>query len=190
MAREYSARPLTPGVVTIWYRAPELPLGTRKYTPAVDLWSAGLIVGELLLNAPCLPGETVVEQLSLAVKLQGSPTADDTRALADTGCPDLGRWCREAMPQGRADDLARRFLDRSTEATVAFLGGLLTWDPTARWTASEAPGKGRSGRVRRGRAGVVEGEPERCGQGAAADLPGGQERRGRRRPASAAADCG
>ena len=39
-------------VVTIWYRAPELLLGARHYTPAVDLWAAGCILGELLLLRP------------------------------------------------------------------------------------------------------------------------------------------
>ena len=71
MARAYNPRPLTPGVVTVWYRSPELLLGTKHYTPSVDLWSAGLVLAEMLLSAPCLTGETPLEQLSLIVKLLG-----------------------------------------------------------------------------------------------------------------------
>lgn len=144
MSRPYSRRPLTPGVVTIWYRSPELLLGTQHYTPSVDLWSAGLIIGELLLNEPVLPGETPIQQLALIVKLIGTPTRDDITALADMGCPELVRWQREAMPSGRADNLERRFRGVSSEGTVRFLAGLLRWYPRERWTASEALGKSRS----------------------------------------------
>ena len=144
MAREYSPRPLTPGVVTIWYRAPELLLGAKNYTPAVDIWSAGLVLAELLLSDPCLTGETVIEQLSLIVKLLGTPTPDDMAALSAMGCPELIRWRRESLPQGRVNNLGRRFEAETTKETVNFLSGLLTWDPGARWTATEALGKGRS----------------------------------------------
>ena len=144
MAREYSPRPLTPGVVTIWYRAPELLLGTKSYTQAVDIWSAGLILAELLESTPCLPGETAIEQLSLIVKLLGSPTSEDLAALSALGCPDLIRWRRESLSSGRVDNLERRFLNQTTPETVTVLHGLLKWDPRDRWTATEALGRGRS----------------------------------------------
>ncbi|KAL8717940.1 MAG: hypothetical protein Q9225_004873 [Loekoesia sp. 1 TL-2023] len=144
MARAYSVRPLTPGVVTIWYRAPELLLGTKYYTPAVDIWSAGLVLAELIQSEPCLTGETPIDQLSLIVKLLGSPTPDDLTALSAMGCPDLVRWRRESLASGRADNLERRFLSDSTTETVNLLRGLLAWNPRARWTAAEALGKGRS----------------------------------------------
>ncbi|KAI9881479.1 MAG: hypothetical protein M1830_000042 [Pleopsidium flavum] len=144
MAREYSPRPLTPGVVTIWYRSPELLLGSKHYTPSVDLWSAGLILAELLLSNPCFTGETVVEQLSLIVKLLGTPSPDDMAALSAMGCPELIRWRRESLPHGRVDNLERKFQAETSKETVGFLSGLLKWDPGARWTATEALGRGRS----------------------------------------------
>lgn len=141
MAREYSHRPLTPGVVTIWYRAPELLLGTKHYTLSVDIWSAGLILAELVFSNPCLTGETPLDQLSLIVKLLGSPSTDDLAALSEMGCPELIKWQRESLPSGRADNLERRFLTGTSKETVNFLKGLLKWDPRARWTASEALAK-------------------------------------------------
>jgi cyclin-dependent kinase 10 len=48
------------------------------------------------------------------------------------------------LPQGRVDNLERRFSSETTKETVRFLGGLLRWDPDARWTAMEALGKGRT----------------------------------------------
>ena len=44
-------------VVTIWYRSPELLLGSRHYTPAVDLWAVGCIFAELLSLRPIFKGE-------------------------------------------------------------------------------------------------------------------------------------
>ena len=137
---------MTPGVVTIWYRAPELLLGTKNYTPSVDLWSAGLVLAELLQSAPCLTGETPIEQLSYTVRLLGSPSPDDLAALSQMGCPDLVRWRREEGSTSagrRADNIERKFLEMSTPATVNVLRGLLKWDPHARWTATEALGIGR-----------------------------------------------
>ena len=146
MARTYSPRPLTPGTVTIWYRAPEILLGTKYYTPSIDIWSAGLVLAELLLSTPCLSGETPIEQLSLIVKLLGSPTNFDLGALSEMGCPDLIKWRRESLASGREDNVERRFLTASSPETVVVLRGLVKWNPHARWTAAEAlGGKGRNG---------------------------------------------
>ena len=144
MARPYSPRPLTAGVVTIWYRAPEILLGTKNYTPSIDLWSAGLVLAELLQSAPLLTGENPFEQLSLIVKLLGSPAGDDLATLAAMGCPELINWRRESLASGRADNMERRFLAQTSPETVNFLRGLLTWSPQFRWTAAEALGKGKT----------------------------------------------
>ncbi|XP_074296218.1 putative serine/threonine-protein kinase At1g54610 isoform X3 [Silene latifolia] len=50
--------PLTSRVVTLWYRPPELLLGATHYGVAVDLWSAGCILGELYTGKPIMPGRT------------------------------------------------------------------------------------------------------------------------------------
>lgn len=145
MARSYSARPITPGVVTIWYRSPELLLGTKYYTPSVDIWSAGLVLAELLQSSPCLTGDSEIHQLSLIVKLLGSPTHDDIAALSALSCPQLIQWRRESgVVSGRADNVSRRFLTESTPETVNFLSGCLKWDPSNRWTAAEALGRGKT----------------------------------------------
>ena len=49
-----NSRALTNRVITLWYRPPELLLGTQAYGPAVDTWSAGCIFAELLLGKPIL----------------------------------------------------------------------------------------------------------------------------------------
>lgn len=75
LARQYSSftREYTQMVVTLWYRAPELLLGTRKYSSAIDIWSVGCIMGELLTRKPLLPGRTEIEQLQKIYDLIGDP---------------------------------------------------------------------------------------------------------------------
>ena len=55
---------LTQLVVTLWYRAPELLLGTTSYGSAIDMWSLGCIFGELLSKQPLLQGKNEVDELS------------------------------------------------------------------------------------------------------------------------------
>ena len=46
-----------------WYRAPEILLGSTKYTYGVDMWSSGCILGELLLGKPIFPGTSTMNQV-------------------------------------------------------------------------------------------------------------------------------
>jgi cell division cycle 2-like protein len=55
---------LTQLVVTLWYRAPELLLGTTTYDSAIDVWSIGCIFGELITKNPLLQGKNEVDELS------------------------------------------------------------------------------------------------------------------------------
>lgn len=65
-------RPMTPHVVTLWYRAPELLLQAPTQTTSVDMWAAGCILGELLGHKPLLPGRSEIQQLELIVDLLGN----------------------------------------------------------------------------------------------------------------------
>jgi serine/threonine protein kinase len=55
--------PLTSRVVTLWYRPPELLLGSTHYDAAVDLWSAGCVFAEMFRWKPILQGRTEVTNL-------------------------------------------------------------------------------------------------------------------------------
>lgn len=56
-------RPLTSRVVTLWYRAPELLLGSTDYGVGIDLWSAGCLLPEMFTGKPLMPGRTEVINL-------------------------------------------------------------------------------------------------------------------------------
>ncbi|PPR88447.1 hypothetical protein GOBAR_AA32242 [Gossypium barbadense] len=64
---------LTSRVVTLWYRPPELLMGSTSYEVSVDLWSVGCVFAEVLMGKPILKGRTEVEQLHKIFKLCGSP---------------------------------------------------------------------------------------------------------------------
>ncbi|XP_024033114.1 protein IMPAIRED IN BABA-INDUCED STERILITY 1 [Morus notabilis] len=67
---------LTSRVVTLWYRPPELLMGSTSYGVSVDLWSVGCVFAELFLKKPVLKGRTEVEQLHKIFKLCGSPSEE------------------------------------------------------------------------------------------------------------------
>ena len=78
LAREYS-HPLeshTSKVVTLWYRAPELIFGSKKYHSSIDIWSIGCIFGELLLHYPLFPANNEFELLEMIYNFLGSINND------------------------------------------------------------------------------------------------------------------
>ena len=78
LARSYSD-PLdvyTPGVVTLWYRAPELLMGVKKYSSATDIWALGCIFVELISKKPLFPGKGELGQISKIAEILGAPSEE------------------------------------------------------------------------------------------------------------------
>lgn len=67
-------RSYTHEVVTLWYRAPDVLMGSRKYSTPVDLWSVGCIFGEMAGSKPLFPGTSDADQLTRIFKVLGTPT--------------------------------------------------------------------------------------------------------------------
>ncbi|RUO96169.1 serine/threonine-protein kinase pef1 [Jimgerdemannia flammicorona] len=61
-------------VVTLWYRAPDVLLGSRSYSTSIDIWSAGCIMAEMYTGRPLFPGTTNEDQLLKIFRLMGTPT--------------------------------------------------------------------------------------------------------------------
>eukprot|EP01084_Bolivina_argentea_P279695 478177_1 len=69
----YSRQKLTEYVVTRWYRAPEVMCNGGKYDNAMDIWSVGCILAEMILKKPLFPGDNYMDQLSyIFTTLKGS----------------------------------------------------------------------------------------------------------------------
>ncbi|GAA98707.1 uncharacterized protein L969DRAFT_91371 [Mixia osmundae IAM 14324] len=124
---------MTQLVVTLWYRAPELLLGTDDYSTAVDMWSVGCIFGELILKEPLLPGKGEIDQINRILQLLGRPTEDMWPGFSK-------------LPNAKALNLdavqpfskLRAIFKYTTEAGLDLLSKLLRYDPKQRITAEEA----------------------------------------------------
>ncbi|KAG0227269.1 Cyclin-dependent kinase catalytic subunit [Actinomortierella wolfii] len=66
-------RTYTHEVVTLWYRAPEILLGSKHYSTAVDMWSVGCIFAEMVLKKPLFPGDSEIDELFKIFKIKGTP---------------------------------------------------------------------------------------------------------------------
>eukprot|EP00420_Gonyaulax_spinifera_P007550 CAMPEP_0197928428 /NCGR_PEP_ID=MMETSP1439-20131203/102322_1 /TAXON_ID=66791 /ORGANISM="Gonyaulax spinifera, Strain CCMP409" /LENGTH=199 /DNA_ID=CAMNT_0043551035 /DNA_START=51 /DNA_END=646 /DNA_ORIENTATION=- len=60
----------------MWYRAPELIMGQRRYTTSVDMWSVGCVFGELFTRKPLFEGKSELHQLTVIYELTGVPTEE------------------------------------------------------------------------------------------------------------------
>ena len=61
-------------VVTLWYRAPDVLLGSRTYNTSIDIWSAGCIMAEMYTGRPLFPGTTNEDQIVRIFRIMGTPT--------------------------------------------------------------------------------------------------------------------
>jgi len=134
LAREYGSplKPYTHNVVTLWYRAPELLLGQKKYTPAIDMWSIGCIFAELISKEPLLPGRSELDQIDRIFKLLG--TANDSIWPGFSQLPNAKKVNFATQPY---NNLRHKF-PHISDHTFDLLNKLLTYDPEKRLSALEA----------------------------------------------------
>jgi len=76
-------RNYTHEVVTLWYRAPDVLMGSRKYSTSVDMWSVGCIFSEMVNGRPLFPGTSDADQLMKIFKVMGTPTIDSWPSMQE-----------------------------------------------------------------------------------------------------------
>nr|XP_020025939.1 mitogen-activated protein kinase 15 isoform X3 [Castor canadensis] len=125
---------LTEYVATRWYRAPEVLLCSRWYTPAVDMWSLGCILGEMLRGQPLFPGTSTLHQLELILQTIPPPSEEDLLALGSDYStlilPRLGSGPRRTLDALLPPDTPPEALD--------LLSRLLVFAPDKRLSAAQA----------------------------------------------------
>ena len=87
---------LTEYVATRWYRAPEIMLSSRSYTKAVDIWSVGCTLFEMLTGEPLFPGKDYHHQMMLILEVLGSASIESISAQCAVRALDYVRslpWC-------------------------------------------------------------------------------------------------
>lgn len=134
LARTYNdkLRRYTNRVITLWYRSPELLLGSENYGPEVDIWSVGCLLVELLLKKPLFPGKDEPEQIDYIFGTMGPPTEEnwpDWETLPNAGMVPHGKY-KASRLEKKLDFLSPNAYDLITK--------LLEFNPKIRISAEEA----------------------------------------------------
>jgi cyclin-dependent kinase 2 len=69
--------------VTLWYRAPEILLGQKVYSTAVDIWSIGCIFFEMAHKRPLFYGDSEIGQIFKIFKVMGTPTDETWQGIGE-----------------------------------------------------------------------------------------------------------
>jgi len=126
---------MTQYVVTRWYRAPELIMLVKDYDAAIDIWSAGCIMAELITRKVVFPGADYVKQLECIVKLVGTPTKEDITAMG--GNERASRYAASlgSGPESKLGAMLAPF--DPNPLAVDLLKRTLAFNPTKRVTAAD-----------------------------------------------------
>jgi len=139
LARAFSipVRVYTHEVVTMWYRAPEILLGQKKYSTPVDIWSIGAIFAEMMTNKALFPGDSEIDQLFKIFRVLGTPTEDIW-----PGCESLEAYKTE-FPKFVTSGVAQRLKDQNQNVALGddaldLLKSCLHYNPMKRISALHA----------------------------------------------------
>jgi negative regulator of PHO system len=118
-------------VVTLWYRAPDVLLGSRTYNTSIDIWSAGCIMAEMYTGRPLFPGTTNDDQLQKIFRLMGTPS--------ERSWPGISQF-PEYKPNFHnfATQSLHAILPQVDPLGLDLLGKMLQLRPEMRISASEA----------------------------------------------------
>lgn len=131
LARSFNLpmRTYTHEVVTLWYRAPEILLGTKFYATGVDIWSLGCIFAEMILKRPLFPGDSEIDQLYRIFRTMSTPDEDNWPGVSQL--PDYKRTFPRWEAQPIPEDIVRYKAHELFEQ-------LMKYDPTQRISARNA----------------------------------------------------
>ncbi|CAK8671064.1 unnamed protein product [Clavelina lepadiformis] len=126
------SKDMTPRVVTLWYRAPELLFGAKTHNAAIDIWASGCILAELLAHKPLFPGKSELEMIELIIEMLGSPS--DAIWPGFSNLPAVKAVYLRKQPY---NNLKHRF-PWISEAGLTLLNLMLLFHPERRITARDA----------------------------------------------------
>ncbi|KAJ7596589.1 Pkinase-domain-containing protein [Mycena floridula] len=120
-------------VVTLWYRAPDVLLGSRTYSTSIDVWSCGCIFAEMISGVPLFRGRDNQDQLLNIMRIIGTPSdAEFQKIFKDS--PEI---TVKQFPRYPKMNLAS-VLPKASPQALDLLERLLKFDPSQRLSAAEA----------------------------------------------------
>lgn len=125
-------RQFTHEIVTLWYRPPEVLLGSRHYSTAVDVWSIGCIWAEMITKQPLFPGDAEIDQLFKIFEVMGLPTEETWPGV--TRLPD---WHNQ-FPRFPGKGLRKAIGPALDDEGYDLLSRMLELDPVKRISAKDA----------------------------------------------------
>mmetsp|Transcript_12070 Transcript_12070/g.15656 ORF Transcript_12070/g.15656 Transcript_12070/m.15656 type:complete len:427 (-) Transcript_12070:56-1336(-) len=125
---------LTEYVVTRWYRAPEIMLSHTMYTYAIDVWSVGCILGELLGRRPMFPGDDYIHQIRIITDKIGTPSDEDLLSFVKS---TKARKFMKDQGFKPPQDFKRTY-PNADPAAIDLLQRMLTFNPAKRITVQDA----------------------------------------------------
>ncbi|CEP17654.1 hypothetical protein [Parasitella parasitica] len=130
-------RTYTHQVITLWYRAPEILLGSPHYSTAVDMWSVGCIMAEMITLRPLFPGGAQIDQLFRIFRELGTPNEDVWPGISTL--PDYSAH----FPPWKGRDLRSSFEKQNNaivlpDSAYKLLKAMLEYDPVRRISAVRA----------------------------------------------------
>lgn len=123
---------LTEYVVTRWYRAPEVILNASHYSKAIDIWSAGCILAEMLGKSPLFPGEDYLDQVQRIIAVLGMPSTEDMSFIAN----DSARRYIRNLPRRQRLPWTNLY-PKANSVALDLLNHMLVFDPNKRYTVDE-----------------------------------------------------
>ncbi|CAK7913250.1 mitogen-activated protein kinase Kss1p [[Candida] anglica] len=124
---------MTEYVATRWYRAPEIMLTFQEYTTAIDVWSVGCILAEMLSGKPLFPGRDYHNQLWLIIEVLGTPNMEDYYNIKSKRAREYIR----SLPFRKKIPFTNFFPDANPLA-IDLLENLLTFNPAKRISVGNA----------------------------------------------------
>jgi serine/threonine protein kinase len=126
-----SAKKLVPGEANVsyicsrYYRAPELIFGATEYCSAIDMWSAGCVIAELILGKTLFPGESGVDQLVEIIKILGTPSREQINSMNPN-------YTECKFPQIKPVPLRKVFRSDTPDEAIDLIAWLLNFSPEHR----------------------------------------------------------
>ncbi|KER23147.1 hypothetical protein T265_08916 [Opisthorchis viverrini] len=82
-AKSVPSRTYSHEVVTLWYRPPDVLLGSTTYTASLDIWGVGCIFTEMVSGVATFPGsKDAVDQLDKIFRIMGTPSETTWRGVS------------------------------------------------------------------------------------------------------------